>query len=106
MITLNIATEFTDNPGARNYSDGPKSGEEFFDTLLKEKYLQAVAENTQLRIILDGTTGFASSFLNESFGLLGNEYGADEVWNRLEIISNEIPKYIVKVKSSIYEKRK
>jgi hypothetical protein len=106
MVTIYIAEDFAKNPGARNYDDGPKSGREFFDTLLKKKFIEAVEQKTKLNIILDGTTGYASSFLNESFSLLGTEFGADDVWDRLIITSIEIPKYILKIKESVYEIRK
>lgn len=106
MEEINIAKDFTVEPGARNYNDGPFSGEEFFDKLLKPKYLIAKERNVKLKIILDGTEGYASSFLNEAFIRLGSEFNPDEVWNSLILVSNEIPKYIKKVKESIYEKRK
>ncbi len=106
MIEINIAKDFTKEPGARNYSDGPYSGEQFFIELLMPKYKEAKDKKVKLKVILDGTEGFASSFLNEAFIRLGSEFGPDEVWDTLVIISNEIPKYIKKVKESIYEKRK
>ncbi len=105
MITINIAKDFSITPGFRIYSDGPKSGQEFFDKILKEEFINAQKSNVKLKIILDGTEGYTSSFLNEAFSLLGNEFGPDEVWNRIIIISDEIPKYIQKVKDSVYEKR-
>lgn len=106
MEEINIAQDFALEPGARNYSDGPFSGEEFFDKLLRPKYLAAREKNVKLKIILDGTDGYASSFLNEAFIRLGSEFNPDEVWNNLILVSNEIPKYTKKVKESIYEKRK
>jgi hypothetical protein len=106
MITINIAQQFTQTPGARYYTDGPKSGEEFYKELLKTEYLRTLERNVKLKIILDGTDGYASSFLNEAFSLLGNEFGAEKVWNNLIIISEEVPKYIDKIKQSVYEKRK
>lgn len=106
MILIDIAKDFTDEPGARNYSDGPFSGEEFYDKLLRPKYLEAKEKNLKLKIILDGTEGYASSFLNEAFIRLGTEFTPDEVWDNLILVSNEIPKYIKKVKLSIYEKKK
>lgn len=105
MITINIAKQFTMTPGARLYSDGEKSGQEFFDLLLRNSFLEAVAQNVKLKVILDGTEGYPSSFLNEAFSLLGNEFGADEVWQRLIIVSDEVPKFITKVKNAVYEKR-
>jgi phosphomannomutase len=106
MIIINIAKDFSKTPGFRTYSDGPKSGQEFFDQLLKEKFKQAFEQNVKLKIIMDGTDGFTSSFINEAFRLLGNEFGAEKVWNNLLIVSDEIPKYIDKVKISVYEKSK
>ena len=66
-----------------------------------QKFKEALDQNVKLKIDLDGVEGYPSSFLSESFGLLGNEYGADEVWNRLILISNEVPKYIKKIKQYI-----
>jgi phosphomannomutase len=105
MITINIAKDFTDTPGFRYYTDGPFSGEEFFDKLLKIKFQEAKDKDQQLKIILDGVNGFTTSFLNESFRRLGEAFGSDQTWNRLIIVSNNIPKYIEKIKSSLYEKK-
>lgn len=105
MIEIKIARDFTLTPGARTYADGPKSGQEFYETILRHKFDQAIAQKIKLRIDLDGTDGYASSFLNEAFSRLGNEFGADIVWENLVIISDEVPKYLKKVKESIYEKR-
>lgn len=106
MIIVNIATDFTPTPGARIYSDGPYSGQEFYDRLLKSKYELAIEKGLKLKVILDGVEGYTSSFINEAFSLLGNEFNSDSVWNNLIIVSNETPKYIQKVKESVYEKRK
>lgn len=105
MVTIKIEKDFSLAPGARDYEDGKDSGQEFFEKLLKVKFKEALDQNVKLKIDLDGVEGYPSSFLSESFGLLGNEYGADEVWNRLILISNEVPKYIKKIKQYIYEKR-
>jgi hypothetical protein len=106
MIELKIVEVFTDTPGARTYEDGPFSGQEFYDKHLKIDFEKAISQGVKLFIDLDGTNGYASSFLNEAFSRLGNEFGADKVWNNLEIKSLEVPKYITKVKESVYEKRK
>jgi STAS-like domain of unknown function (DUF4325) len=103
MITVNISTDFTKTPGFRTYSDGPHSGEEFYNTILKHKFKEALAANQKLKIVLDGVEGYTSSFLNESFRLLSKDFGADISWNNLIIISEETPKYISKVKEAIYE---
>jgi hypothetical protein len=105
MIVINISKDFTTEPGARYYADGRYSGEEFFDTLLKQRFSEALKNGVKLMIVLDGTEGYASSFLSEAFGRLGHEFGADVVWNNLILVSEEIPRYRDKVKESIYEKR-
>jgi hypothetical protein len=103
MISINICNEFSETTGFRTYDDGPKSGLEFFDVLLKDRFNEAKNSDVSLEVILDGGEGYTSSFLNEAFRLLGKEFGSDEVWNRLVIVSNENPKYIKKIKDSVYE---
>lgn len=105
MIEIKVLTDFTFAPGARDYEDGKDSGQEFYEKLLKEKFEEAIKFDVKLKIDLDGVEGYPSSFLSESFGLLGNEFGAENVWNRLIIISKEVPKYIKKIKDYVYEKR-
>jgi len=39
-LIINISTDFTDAPGARNKKDGPKSGEEFYEDLLRPKFIE------------------------------------------------------------------
>jgi phosphomannomutase len=105
MIIIDIVKDFSDDTGARYYSDGPDSGEEFYDKLLKTSFQKAIDLGEKLKVILDGTEGHASSFLNEAFGRLGKQFGADLVWKNLIIESFEVPKYIIKVKEAIYEER-
>lgn len=64
MKVINIAREFSEVPVGRFYSDGPDSGERFRDELLEP----ALRENDRVRIELDGTDGYGSSFLEEAFG--------------------------------------
>jgi phosphomannomutase len=104
MITINVANDFAREPGARTFDDGKLSGQEFYEKLLRPKYLEAVAQDTSLQIILDGAEGYASSFLNEAFRRLGQEFGPDIVLPRLVIVSNEVPKFIKKIHASLYEK--
>ena len=103
MVTINIKEDFSATTGFRTYDDGPKSGLEFFDKLLNDKYKEATEQSVKLKIILDGGEGYTSSFLNEAFRLLGEKYGADLVWSNLIIVSEERPKYISKIKKSVYE---
>lgn len=102
MIIIDIPNDFTKSPGWRTYEDGPYSGQQFYDDLLKKNYEDALAKDVKLKVILDGSNGYTTSFLNEAFRLLGGEFGADAVWHRLLIISNEVPKYIERIKKGVY----
>lgn len=68
LITISIAKDFSPFPGARYISDGPYSGEQFRETLLKPKFDEARQKNLEILIDLDGAVGFPTSFLEEAFG--------------------------------------
>ena len=63
-VTINIARDFTPTPAGRYRTDGDYSGERFRDDLL----LPNLKENHHVTVELDGTKGYGSSFLEESFG--------------------------------------
>lgn len=102
MIVIDIPKDFSKTPGWRTYEDGPYSGQEFYDKLLMDSYQDAQKQGVKLKVILDGSNGYTTSFLNEAFRLLGENFGADEVWDRLIIISNEVPKYIERIRKGVY----
>lgn len=89
MITIRIASQFSSTPGGRFRSMGPASGEEF-----REKLVQALSRDHDVKVILDGTEGYGSSFLEEAFGGLIRlkRFPADEVMRNLHIIA-ETPEY-------------
>lgn len=66
-LTLRVR-DFTLYPGPRLKEDGDYSGEEFRDKYLLPKYREAVKNKVYLHVILEGTKGYASSFLEEAFG--------------------------------------
>jgi hypothetical protein len=84
-----IATDFSEAPGARYRADGPKSGEEFLDTLLRPRFLSAKEAQRTLLVDLDGAWGYASSFVSGSFGALAREFGATAVHRTLRLKSDE-----------------
>ena len=88
MYTINIAKDFASTPGARYKADGPYSGEEFRERCL-EPLFQDVNDQSKIVIILDGTEGYATSFLEEAFGGLARKYGKKICSERLNFISNE-----------------
>lgn len=72
-IIIDIKADFSDSPGARYRKDGPHSGEEFFEVLLKPKFEEAVRNKVKLIINLDGVWGYPSSFVSGAFGKLSLE---------------------------------
>ena len=88
-IIINIKADFSDSPGARYRKDGPHSGEEFYDTLLKPKFEEAVRNQVKLVVNLDGVWGYPSSFVSGSFGKLSLEVGKEAVLSTIIFISEE-----------------
>ena len=85
MIFIKISDDFSDAPGARYYSDGEKSGQEFLDLILRPKFEEAEEADVKLVVDLDDVWGYASSFISGSFGELSTTFGRDKVLNRIEI---------------------
>jgi hypothetical protein len=69
--TISVAEDFSKFPAGRFRSDGPHSGQAFKDELL----LPALRRTGHVRVLLDGTMGYGSSFLEEAFGGLIRENG-------------------------------
>jgi len=97
MILINICKDFTDTPGARYRSEGDFSGEEFREEILIPKYLEAVKQKEKLKIELDGGYGYATSFLEESFGGLARIYDIQEVLDILLFVSEDEPSLIEEI---------
>lgn len=64
MITINVAADFSRYPAGRDRDDGPFSGQAFREDML-EVPLRA---GDKVTLMLDGTRGYGSSFLEEVFG--------------------------------------
>lgn len=67
-MTLTVATDFSRTPGVRTLSEGDFSGEVFLSNYLYPRFAEAVRQGQILTINLDGTAGYATSFLEASFG--------------------------------------
>ncbi len=96
MSTIRII-DFSKTPGARYFSDGPYSGEEFFIKVLNSAFKNALDKKEKLTVDLDGTSGYASSFLSEAFGLLAEKYSVNVVLSNIEIISKEEPDWKIAI---------
>jgi len=68
QVIYKVAREFTPTPGVRSPKEGNFSGEEFLSKHLYPKMVQAIQEKFTLVIDLDGTAGYATSFLEAAFG--------------------------------------
>lgn len=109
-LIVNIATDFSRTPGVRYESEGEFSGEKFRKEVLLPKYNEAVKLNAKLIIVLDGTAGLGTSFLEESFGGLIREDGVDykRLVSTLTLVSTENPDYIEEINEYIkdaYERK-
>jgi len=95
---ISIAKEFSDTPGPRAKAEGDSSGEEFLETLLLPAYEHVRAEGGTLLIDLDGTEGYATSFLEAAFGQLARKYPPEEVLSFLAFKSDDEPYLIQEIK--------
>ena len=96
-----VSEDFTQAPGARYKDDGPKSGEEFFETLLLPKFVSAINQIGILFVDLDDVWGYASSFISGSFGRLSHECSAEKVLKHLELKSEDDPTLLDKIREEI-----
>lgn len=101
-ITLNIR-DYSISPGPRYCIQGDDSGEDFYHTRLNKEFYSTINQKKNLRIILDGPDGYASSFLDEAFGNLVYDFGIEIIKKTVEIISDEEPEWISMIENNTYE---
>lgn len=77
-LKLIVVTDFSPTPGPRYKHEGNFSGEIFRNSCLEPKLKEAIDKNSTLFIDLDGTAGYGTSFVEESFGGLIRENGYSE----------------------------
>ena len=96
MPTIKIKRDFTTAPGPRYNSEGKNSGEQFRKEVLEPKVRQATESREALTVDLDGTSGYGTSFLEESFGGLIRESGFSlaQLKSALRFKSNDEPELI------------
>ena len=83
---LSIAKDFSRFPAGRYDSDGPHSGQRFRRVLSN-----ALRTSGSVMVLLDGTMGYGSSFLEECFGGLVREekFSASELHERLSLSASD-----------------
>lgn len=101
MLQIVISKDFAKSVGARTREDGPYSGQQFYEELLEPMFLKAKDAKEKLTINFDGGYGYSPSFIDESFGHLGRQYGEQTVLNTLLFISEDEPSLIDGVKKKI-----
>jgi hypothetical protein len=84
---ISIARDFSPTPGGRYIQDGAFSGESFRDTLVEPRFAEAVRVGSKLWIDVDGTAGYATSFLEETFGGLVRDLGK-KISDRIVIVTD------------------
>jgi hypothetical protein len=104
--TIQVAKDFSETPGPRFKEEGPFSGEEFLEKLLLPAYKQVVADGGTLLVDLDGTEGYATSFLEAAFGELARKFPPAEVLASIAFKSEDEPYLVEEVKRYIMEARK
>lgn len=103
-IEIIISSDFTDAPGARYRKDGPFSGEEFYEDLMKSK-LKSVWDNEEkLYINFDNTMGYASSFISEVFLRAVTDFkDKKKIKEKIIFISEDDPLLIDEIEAAIDE---
>lgn len=88
-MLIKIAEDFSITPGGREIKEGPYSGELFRKDLLSPKYEKAIQKGEKLTVDFDGCFGYATSFLEESFGGLVRERKEKGILKNIELVANE-----------------
>jgi hypothetical protein len=98
-LTLSIARDFSTEPIGRYRSDSNVSGEAF----CLDKLVPALERAQTVVVVLDGSEGYGSSFLEEAFGGLVRRMGmsADEFGRRVQLISEEDPTLLDEIKGYV-----
>jgi hypothetical protein len=63
-VVIDIGKDYSRYPAGRFREDGPFSGERFRE----ERLLGLFQAGSKVQVLLDGTAGYGSSFLEEAFG--------------------------------------
>jgi hypothetical protein len=107
-MKLKISTDFSTAPGPRKISEGKFSGELFKREKLLPIVLKAIEAKDRLCIDLDGTSGFGTSFLEESFGGLIREDGIPlKVLNEtLRFVSEDEPELLDEIREYLEDANK
>lgn len=91
---ISVAREFSTTPGPRSRDEGSYSGQQFLEELLEPRFRKAIESGVKLVIDLDGTEGYATSFLESAFGGLARAFDPDLIARTLSFVSTD-DRYVV-----------
>lgn len=97
--------DFSETPGPRSPDEGPFSGEEFLQSVLRQAYQQVRDEGGNLVVDLDGTEGYATSFLEAAFGGLAREFEAADILKIVSFKSEDEPFLVNEIKGYMFDAR-
>lgn len=101
-MIINVATDYTKTPGGRLSKEGEWSGEDFRVKQLEPAFKKAKEMGEDLKVILDGGYGYATSFLEEAFGGLARKLQDPDIL-KIVIISDEEPALVEKIRGYILD---
>lgn len=104
-FSINIADDFSPVLGGRWIALGQFSGELFYDKILEPLFKQVIPTEEKLHVYLDGTKGYGSSFLDQSFGELGRKYSIEKVSSKIVFHTKYFAWYAKYIKEEIWVKR-
>lgn len=91
MTKIVIATDFSRFPIGRYRRHGTESGEAFREDFL----VPSLKSEDSVTVVLDGTSGYPSSFLEEAFGgLVRTGFSLLELQSKLKLVATD-PAYTV-----------
>ncbi len=100
---IEIAKDFSPILGGRWKRLGQYSGEEFYESILKPKFEEALKNDSKLEIYLDGTKGYGSSFLDQSFGELKRKFGESKVEDKIIFQTDFFQSIVEYINSNIWK---
>ena len=105
--------DFTEDPGPRYIRQDKEgettSGEAFYVNVLNTKFKECYESKKLLILVLDGVSGYPSSFLDEAIGELVYDFSRDIVEKYLNFETKMYKKRVEQVKDETYpqwEKRR
>jgi len=101
-----IAENFSKTPGPRYIKEGVFSAELLLKDGFRKLYFDALDKGYKITVDLDDTAGYATSFLEGTFGELARESDPEKVLNHFIFISHKRPWYIDEIKEYINDVKK